>query len=171
MWNDASNHFSVSTMPSHNRDHALKPTARLSSSPLPVSHLLSSRPQPQVLERPMVGIVGLEPTHPQGHQILSLTRLPVPSYPLIVRILIRVPRTLIQKTHFRGLQPHTAASLAVLGFQQRTQLNTLMYIKRPRQGCSLSRTRVIRRVLARPTPSFLLSGSDLSPNPWRNQRY
>ena len=44
MWNDASNHFSVSTMPSHNRDHALKPTARLSSSPLPVSHLLSSRP-------------------------------------------------------------------------------------------------------------------------------
>ena len=44
-----------------------------------------------------------------------------------------------------------------------------MYLKRPRQGCSLSRTRVIRRVLARPTPSFLLSGSDLSPNPWRNK--
>ena len=29
----------------------------------------------------MVGIVGLEPTRPLGHQILSLTRLPIPSYP------------------------------------------------------------------------------------------
>lgn len=29
----------------------------------------------------LVGIVGLEPTRPLGHQILSLTRLPIPSYP------------------------------------------------------------------------------------------
>ena len=29
----------------------------------------------------MVGIVGLEPTRPLGHQILSLARLPIPSYP------------------------------------------------------------------------------------------
>ena len=35
----------------------------------------------------MVGVVGLEPTRPLGHQILSLTRLPIPSYPHIKRIL------------------------------------------------------------------------------------
>ena len=35
----------------------------------------------------LVGIVGLEPTRPFGHQILSLTRLPIPSYPQIKRIL------------------------------------------------------------------------------------
>lgn len=35
----------------------------------------------------LVGIVGLEPTRPLGHQILSLTRLPIPSYPHIKRIL------------------------------------------------------------------------------------
>ena len=37
----------------------------------------------------LVGIVGLEPTRPFGHQILNLTRLPIPSYPHI--------------THFEGV--------------------------------------------------------------------
>ena len=41
---------------------------------------------PPILSQ-LVGIVGLEPTRPLGHQILSLTRLPIPSYPQIKRIL------------------------------------------------------------------------------------
>ena len=56
MWNDASNHFSVSTMPSHNRDHALKPTARLSSSPLPDIQVLDGWD-----DAPMVDRIGFEP--------------------------------------------------------------------------------------------------------------
>ena len=41
----------------------------------------------------MVGIVGLEPTRPLGHQILSLTRLPIPSYPHALRFLVGSRKT------------------------------------------------------------------------------
>ena len=51
----------------------------------------------------LVGIVGLEPTRPLGHQILSLARLPIPSYPhkCGFQVWFRKPD---QHTHFEGLQ-------------------------------------------------------------------
>ena len=63
----------------------------------------------------LVGIVGLEPTRPLGHQILSLTRLPIPSYPQIERISGCAPP---QQLHWSGfhfwLKPLTNKSPSIL---------------------------------------------------------
>ena len=43
--------------------------------------ILSRSPLPNWDTRPLVGEVGLEPTHPYGYDILSVARLPIPPHP------------------------------------------------------------------------------------------
>ena len=54
----------------------------------------------------LVGIVGLEPTRPLGHQILSLTRLPIPSYPHKCGFCLLVPQTRSTYAFWGPAVPH-----------------------------------------------------------------
>ena len=101
----------------------------------------------------LVGIVGLEPTRYHYHRILSPTRLPIPPYTHIKRILGVCSPT--QQLHWR------------FGITATNQLNRLMYVKRPRQGCSqFTHESQSERFQARPTTTFLALGRiDYSPYP------
>ena len=62
----------------------------------------------------LVGIVGLEPTRPRGHQILSLARLPIPSYPH--RCGFQAGSANQIKTHFEGVHSLISSITGQLAF-------------------------------------------------------
>lgn len=67
-------------------------------------------PVPTQVSARLVGIVGLEPTRPLGHQILSLARLPIPPYPHMAVFFLEAPRNLDLKRISRACTPSPAAS-------------------------------------------------------------